>query len=62
MTTARTWTDMADAIHRRFPGAAVDAVAVAIEAAGLTQSGLARFVYRLQEPASAEWPKVAMTG
>ena len=62
MTTARTWTDMVDAIHRRFPGTTVDAVAAAIEAAGLTQSGLARFVNRLQEPVGAEWPKAAMTG
>ena len=62
VTTARTWTEMADAVHRRFPGAAADAVAAAIEAAGLTQSGLARIVNRLQEPAGAEWPKVAMTG
>lgn len=53
---------MADAIHCRFPGTTVDAVAAAIEAAELTQSGLARFVNRLQEPVGAEWPKLAMTG
>jgi hypothetical protein len=53
---------MVDAIHRRFPGTAADAVAAAIEAAGLTQCGLARFVNRLQGPAGAEWPKAAMTG
>lgn len=52
---------MADAIHRRFPGTTADAVAAAIEAAGLTQCGLARFVSRLQEPVGAEWPKAAMT-
>lgn len=53
---------MADAVHRRFPGTTADAVAAAIEAAGLTQSGLARFVNRLQEPGGAEWPKAAMAG
>ena len=53
---------MADAVQRRFPGTGVDAVAAAIDAAGLAQSGLARFVNRLQEPVGAEWPKVAMTG
>jgi hypothetical protein len=53
---------MADAVYRRFPGTTLDAVTAAIEAAGLTQSGLARFVNRFQEPVGAEWPKVAMTG
>ena len=62
MTTARTWTDTVDSIHRRFPGTPVDAVAAAIEAAGLAQSGLTRFVNRLQAPGGADWPKAAMTG
>jgi ribosomal protein L40E len=62
VTTARTWADIVDAIHRRFPGTTADAVAAAIEAAGLTQCGLARFVNRLQESVGAEWPKAAMTG
>jgi hypothetical protein len=50
VTTAKTWTEMADAIHRHLPGTTVDAVATAIEEAGLTQGGLARFVNRLQGP------------
>ena len=29
---ARTWAEMVDAIHRRFPGTTVDAVAAAVEA------------------------------
>lgn len=62
MTTARTWTDAVDTIHRRFPSSTVDAVAAAIEAAGLAQSGLTRFVNRLQAPGGADWPKAAMTG
>jgi hypothetical protein len=62
VTSARTPAELAGAIHRRFPGTTADAVAGAIEAAGLTQSGLARFVNRLQKPAGAEWPSVAMTG
>jgi hypothetical protein len=53
---------MVDAVHRRLPGTAVDAVAAAVMAAGLTQCGLARFVNRLQKPVGAEWPKAAMTG
>ncbi len=53
---------MADAVYRRFPDATLDAVTAAIETAGLAQSGLARFVNRLQVPGGADWPKAAMTG
>jgi hypothetical protein len=62
VTTARTWIDAVNAVYRRFPDAALDAVTAAIEAAGLTQSGLARFANRLQAPGGADWPKAAMTG
>lgn len=44
---------MVDAIHRRFPGTTANVAAAAIEAAGLTQCGLARFVNRLQESVGA---------
>ena len=53
---------MVDAVRRRFPGTTADAVAAAVEAAGLTQRGLARFVVRIEGPAGAEWPRAAMTG
>lgn len=54
---------MADAVDGRLSGTTLDAVAAAIEAAGMTQSGRACFGNRLQSPAGTERANVAaMTG
>jgi hypothetical protein len=62
VTVGKTWAEMVAAIHSRLPGATAEVVAAAIETAGLAQSGLARFVNRLETPVGKGWPRVAVTG
>jgi hypothetical protein len=62
VTVGETWAEMVAAIHSRLPGATAEAVAAAVETAGIAQGGFARFVNRLQTLAEEGWPRVAVTG